>query len=190
MNDKIEELRWVRAFSPDLIPKYLIEQVRDRDYTVDNFYKYQNLNCLIEGKNGPTLNPFNHLYVLANDGNMVKGFLWFIVDPLSTDVIINTFSMDKEYWGNGSAVKKLSAHVKEILKKLKLKKVYWLTNYPKHAERNGFKRSKSILFEYNDSSEEEKKDVQMHKLLSGKTQERVSSKEEQSKTSSESMYSL
>jgi len=148
MKHDIEKLRWVRAFSPDLIPKYLIEQVRDKDYSVEDFYKFQSLNCMMQGKEGTTLNPFNHLYVLANEDNMVKGFLWFVIDPLSKDVIINTFSMDKEYWGNGEAVKILSSHVKEIQKKLKLKKVYWLTNYPKHSERHGFKRSRSVLMEY------------------------------------------
>lgn len=145
---EIDSLRWVRVFSPVHIPKYLVEQVRDRDYSVEDFYKYQEINCLISSKSGPTLNPFHHLYVMADEGNMVKGFLWFVVDPLSKDVIINTFSMDKEYWGNGKAVQRLSNHVKEIIKKLKLNKVYWLTNYPKHSERNGFKRSKSVLMEY------------------------------------------
>jgi len=45
-------------------------------------------------------------------------------------------------------VKRLSDHVKEIMKKLKVKKSYWLTNYPKHSERHGFKRSRSVLMEY------------------------------------------
>jgi N-acetylglutamate synthase-like GNAT family acetyltransferase len=148
MSENIDELRWVRVFSPIHIPKYLVEQIRDRDFTVDDFYKYQEINCLIDDKDGKKLNPFNHLYVLANEENFVKGFLWFIVDPLSKDVVINTFSMDKEYWGQGKAVKNLSEHVKEILKKLKLNKVYWMTNYPKHSERYGFKRSKSVLMEF------------------------------------------
>ena len=148
MSDNKEELRWVRVFSPIHIPKYLVEQVRDREFSVPDFYKYQELNCLVPGKEGPTLNPFNHLYVLVNEGNIVKGFLWFVVDPLTKDIVINTFSMDKEHWGGGKAVKMLSDHVKEILKKLKLKKVYWITNYPKHSERHGFKRSRSVLMEY------------------------------------------
>lgn len=148
MSDKIEELRWVRVFSPIHIPKYLVEQVRDRDYSVEDFYKYQEINCLVPGKEGPTLNPFNHLYVLADENNVVKGFLWFVIDPLSKDGIVNTFSMDKEYWGDGKAMKKASDHVKEIVKKLKLKKVYWITNYPKHSERHGFRRSRSVLMEY------------------------------------------
>jgi len=145
---KLDKLRWVRIFSPVHIPKYLVEQVRDRDYSVEEFFKYQELNCLIADNGGYTLNPFNHLYVLVDDQNIVKGFLWFVIDSLTKDMVINTFSMDKSYWGEGKAVKMLSEHVKEILKKLKLKKVYWITNYPKHSERHGFKRSKSVLMEF------------------------------------------
>tara|TARA_R110002126_G_scaffold77229_5_gene192676 strand:- start:2954 stop:3499 length:546 start_codon:yes stop_codon:yes gene_type:complete len=151
--DKIDELRWVRAFSPIYIPKYLVEQIRDRQYSVDDFYKYQEINCLVDSVKGPTLNPFHHLYVLVDEENVVKGFLWFVIDALSKNVIINTFSMDKQYWGKGLAVKRLSDHVKEIINKLKLKKVYWLTNYPKHSERHGFKRSKSVLMEYKEEED-------------------------------------
>lgn len=156
MNDKtdqIDELRWVRLFNGVHIPKYLVEQVRDRDYTVDDFFKYQEHNCMIQGKDGPTLNPFSHLYAMVSPDNMVKGFLWFVIDALSKDLIINTFSVDKEYWGKGKAVERLSDHIKEILKKLKINKAYWLTNYPKHSERHGFKRSKSVLMEYQEESD-------------------------------------
>jgi len=145
---ELDELRWVRLFSPIHIPRYLVEQVRDRDYEVEEFFKYQEINCLVNGKEGPTLNPFNHLYGLVDPDNIVKGFLWFVIDSLSKEMIINTFSMDKDYWGKGEAVKRLSDHVKEIMKKLKVKKTYWLTNYPKHSERHGFKRSRSVLMEY------------------------------------------
>lgn len=145
---ELDELRWVRLFSPVHIPRYLVEQVRDRDFSVDDFIKYQEINCLIHKKDGPTLNPFNHLYGLVDPQNIVKGFLWFIIDSLSKDAVINTFSVDSAYWGGGAAVRKLSDHVKEIMKKLKLKKVYWMTNYPNHSERHGFTRSHTVLMEF------------------------------------------
>ena len=153
----IDLLKWIRVFSPVHIPKYLVEQVRDREYDVNDFYKYHEANCLIQKKDGQILNPFNHLYVLADQENIVQGYLWFGIDPLSKDVLINTFSVDKAYWNQGKAVKKVSEHVKELLKKLKLKKVFWLTNYPKHSERYGFKRAKSVLMEYHDKPDEEQK---------------------------------
>ena len=152
--NKIDDLKWIRIFTPSHIPKYLVEQVRDRDFSVEDFYKYHEVNCTIPSKDGNVkLNPFSHLYVLANTENEVKGMLWFGVDPLSKDIIIQTFSMDKEYWNKGIAVKKLSDHIKEIRKKANLNKIYWVTNYPKHSERNGFTRSKNVLMEYNEENE-------------------------------------
>ena len=151
----IDELRWIRVFTPDHLPHYLIEQVRDRDYTVEDFYKYHQINCMTQTEEGIKLNPFSHLYVLADKENQVKGMLWFSVDPLSKDILIQTFSMDKEYWGKGQAVKKLAEHIKEIRKKAKLNKIYWVTNYPKHSMRHGFKPSKSILMECDPEKEEQ-----------------------------------
>ena len=150
---KIEELRWVRVFTPDHVPHYLVEQIRDRDYSVEEFFKYHQINCMIQSENGIKLNPFHHLYVLADKENQVKGMLWFNVDPLSKDMIIQTFSMDKEYWGKGQAVKKLSEHIKQIRVKANLNKIYWITNYPKHSMRYGFKQSKSVLMEYDPKKE-------------------------------------
>jgi len=145
---KIEELKWVRLLSPVHIPRYLIDQVRDKNYDTDDFIKYQELNCLVADNQGFKVNPFNHLYALVDNGNLVKGFLWFVIEPLTKDLLVNTFSMDKEYWFGGYAMKKASDHIKDLMKKMKIKKCFWSTNYPKHSERQGFKRSRSVLMEY------------------------------------------
>ena len=156
MKKNIEELRWIRVFTPDHIPHYLVEQVGHRDYSVEEFFKYHQINCMIQSEKGIVLNPFNHLYVLADKKNEVKGMLWFSVDPLSKDILIQTFSVDKEYWSKGQAVKKLAEHIKKIRIKGKLNKIYWITNYPKHSMKHGFKPSKSVLMEYD--PDKEKKD--------------------------------
>lgn len=153
MNENLDELKWIRIFTPIHIPKYLVEQVRDRDFSVEDFYKYQESSCLTKSNDEPRLNPLNHLYILVNDENLTKGFLWFVIDPLSKNVFVNTFSVDKEYWNKGFAVRKLSEFMKEFLIKSKLKKVYWITNYPKHSEHYDFKRSKSVLMEYMEKEE-------------------------------------
>ena len=156
MNKKIEELRWVRVFTGDHIARYLIEQVRDRDYSVDDFFRYQQINCMVQTEDGIKLNPFNHLYVLADKNNIVQGMLWMTIDPLAKDILVQVFSMNKDYWYKGEAVKLAADHVKKIRQKAKLNKIYWVTNYPKHSERYGFKRSSSILMEYNPNKEIEK----------------------------------
>ncbi len=153
----MDELRWIRVFTPSHIPTRLVEQVTNRDYSVEDFFKYQELTCLRQTPEGPTLNPLSHLYVLADDENMTQGFLWFTVDPLAKDLVVQTYSVDKDYWGGGKAVAKLADHIKEIRKKANLNKVYWVTDYPKHSMRYGFKRSDSVLMEYTEEDEEDGK---------------------------------
>jgi len=163
---KTDELRFVRAMSPDIVPHYLIEQVRDRSYSVEDFFKYQQINCMSQTVDGFKINPFNHLYVLANSENIVKGVLWMVVDPLAKDVVIQTYSIDKEYWNKGYAVKKIAEHVKDIVVKANLNKIFWVTTYPRHSERYGFKRSKNILMEYDPKKENiEKKPKKIKKEI-------------------------
>lgn len=156
--DNFEDLKWVRAFSPDIIPRYLIEQIKQRDYDINDFYKYHSLNCLVDNNDGNKLNPFNHLYVLINEEKIVKGFLWFIIDPLTKDIIINNYSIDNEYWNKGKAVKKLVDFMKKMLDKLNLTNIYWITKYPKQSQRYGFKPSKSVLMEYKEEKNGESTD--------------------------------
>jgi N-acetylglutamate synthase-like GNAT family acetyltransferase len=135
------------------VPKELIEQVRDRAYEVEDWYKYQELICLRQTPNGPQLNPLSMLYVIADEGNKVVGMLWAEVDALGKTLVIQTFSMDKRYWVRGKAVELLAKKGKEIAKECKLKVVKWLSNYPKHSERYGFKRSKTIVMEWRDEDD-------------------------------------
>lgn len=146
--NKIDELKWVRILMPDLIPRYLVEQVKKRDYTVDEFYDYQRLICLRETDQGPVPNPLSHLWALVDKENMVKGFLWFTIDSFCKCLVLQTYAVDKEYWTKGESIKKLSDHLKDIQSKANLKKIYWITDYPKHSQKHGFKISKSVLMEY------------------------------------------
>lgn len=152
----MKDLRWIRVFTPSHIPTYLVEQVKHRDYSVEDFYKYHESLCLWKTEDGPTLNPFSHLYVMGNKENLTKGFLWFSIDPLTRDLIIQTYSVDKEYWKEGGAVEKLCEFIKEIHRKGDLNKIYWITTYPKHSMRHGFKPSKAVLMEYSEEKEDSK----------------------------------
>lgn len=157
MSDKsIDDLRWIRSLNPSFIPKYLVEQVRDRDYTVEDFFKYQEAICV--RNDGQTVNPLSHLYVLADKNNIIKGFMWFTIDALSKDLCIQTYSVDKEYWFQGKAMIKAADLVKKVRKEAGLNKIYWITNYVKHSERYGFKKSDSVLMEYTEEDEKTTKD--------------------------------
>lgn len=153
MQDTLEkssktELSWVRIFDPIHIPKKYIEQIKDRSFSVDKFIAMQKDACIenIDGK--MVLNPFNLLYVLADEDKVVKGFCWMVVDALSNALVINSFSLDNEYWNKGKAVRLLEEKAKEIQEGAKLDRIFWITRCPKHSERHGFKRSKHVLMEY------------------------------------------
>lgn len=144
----MEELTWVRIIDPVHIPDKYIEQIKDRDFPVEKFKKYQQMAC-VEIKEGQlVINPYNLLFVLVEKEKQVKGFAWFVVDALCNALVINSFSMDNEYWGNGKCIKLLEDKAREIKDGAKLDKVYWITRCPKHSEKFGFKRSKHILMEY------------------------------------------
>ena len=98
-----DALRFVRIFTPVHIPKELIEQVRDREYAVDDWYAWQDAICLRQTPEGPQLNPLSYLYVIADEKNKVVGMMWCEVDPLSRVLVLQTFSMDKKYWNRGRA---------------------------------------------------------------------------------------
>lgn len=148
-----EGLRWVRVMTPMFIPKPLVRQVRDREFETDDFYKYLDAMCTIKGPEGLSFNPYCHLYVLVDEKQFVKGFLWFDVDPLSKDIVVNTYSVHPSLWCKGAAIKMATDLLQSFMKGAKLKKVIWFTNYPWHYERYGFKRSKSVLMEYEDGEE-------------------------------------
>lgn len=152
----INDLRWVRIFTASHIPRYLIEQIAKRDYKVDDLYTYLEANLLIPTQNGPTLNPIFHVWALVDKENLVRGFLWFTVDPLSKDICIQIYSVDPNYWGCKDAVHKLSEHVKAIRNKASLKKIYWITPFPKHSQKYGYKPSSSVLMEYDEDKEKTK----------------------------------
>lgn len=143
-----EDLEFVRIFTPHHIPRYLVEQIKHRDYEVDEFYVYLDAIGLRQTKEGPALNPFCHMYVLIDSNKIAQGFLWMTIDPLTKDLIIHNFSIDPKYWCKGKAIEKLTGFLKTLLNKIHIKKVYWTTNCPKACERYGFKASKFTLMEY------------------------------------------
>lgn len=151
-----DKLRFVRVFTPVHVPKYLIEQIKDRDYDVDDWYEYLEIISLREGKNGPELNPLSMLYVIVDESNKVVGMLWCDVEVLSKSLVVQIFSIDKDYWHKGKAAKLAADKVKEIAKECKFNRVLWITSYPKFYEYYGFRKSKTVLMEAEMNKEGEK----------------------------------
>lgn len=146
----LNDLVFMRIFDPIHIPSYLVEQLKDRLYEVDKFYAYQRIACTFHPpEGGMKLNPTNLLYSLVNEKlKQVKGFLWMVVDILSDSLVIQNFSIDKEYWHKGDSIALLEEKAKKVRQDLSLKRIVWVTKHPKFCEARGFKRSKDTVMIY------------------------------------------
>ena len=145
---KFSDLKFVRLTQPEqfsLVPRYLFEQVKRKDWDVEDLYKYG--PAFLEGI-------FNFFYVLAEKEQIqkgyapVKGVLWATIDPVTKTMCVNIFSIDKEYQKpQGQAMAGAIAHLRKGKDELRSNgsmnlrdKFLWSTARPKAFERIGAKR--------------------------------------------------
>ncbi len=150
-NSEHSELRCLRIFDPTHIPREYIEQIKEREYEVDRFYEFQKAICMKQEDDKVSLNPYNLLFAIVDTNNRVKGVLWMVIDVLGNSLVINTFSIDKAFWGSGEAIQLVRDKALEIKEGAELERIYWITRCPKHSEKYGFKRSKNVLMEYKEN---------------------------------------
>lgn len=136
----VDDLEFVRLKLPGLIPTELIEGVKGRTFTPDQFLAYQE---------GQVDNPGNFLYVLIDPERKIQGYLWAELNILDGTLFVNTFSISKEYWGKGEGIKKAIEFLAILKEKTKAPRVLWVTTNEKFFAKHGFKRSKNCLMEYN-----------------------------------------
>lgn len=135
----LSKLEFVRLKIPRLIPKDLIESVKGRTFTPEEFYDYQELQID---------NPHNFLYALIDPSKKIHGFLWAETNILDGTLFVNTFSIDKQFWGKGKGIEKAVDFLHGLEAKIKAPRVYWMTCNRKFFEKHGFKSSKITLMEY------------------------------------------
>ena len=124
---------------PSLLPFHLIDSVKGKTFTPAQFYKYQEQQID---------NPFNFLYALIDKEKKIHGYLWAESNLLDGSLFVNTFSIDKKYWGKGAGIGKAVAFIAILKEKIKAPRVFWCTTNEKFFIKHGFKRSKIILMEY------------------------------------------
>ena len=135
----LTELHFVRLKIPRLIPVELIEAVKGRTFTPEQFYVYQEMQID---------NPGNFLYALIDIDKKIQGYLWAELNILDGTLFVNTFSISKKYWGKGEAMKSAISFVDDLRKELKAPRVLWVSTNDKFFCKHGFKRSKNCLMEY------------------------------------------
>lgn len=139
---ELDELEFLSLKVPSLIPIELIELVKGKTFTADQFYTYQAIQIKNE-------NPGNLLYALIDKKKIIHGFLWCEINALDGSLFVNTFSISKKFWHKGKVIPKVIEFLKDLKKKVKAPKVLWCTTNEKFFLKQGFKRSKIMLMEYN-----------------------------------------
>jgi hypothetical protein len=140
LKNGISNLEFVRLKIPRLIPTALIEAVKGRTFTPEQFYSYQERNID---------SPNNYLYALIDSEKKIQGILWVEVNTLDNSLFVTMFSIAKIYWGKGAGIQKVIEFVDKLKDKMKAQKVFWITVNEKFYAKHGFKRSKQCLMEYN-----------------------------------------
>ncbi len=137
---EISALQFVKLKLPRLIPLELIEAVKGRTFTPEQFYGYQERQCD---------NPFNFLYALIDEGKKIHGYFWAEMNSLDQSLFVNTFSISREYWGKGKAIPMVIEFLAKLKDKVKPSRIFWVTTNERFFLKHGFKRSKNCLMEYN-----------------------------------------
>ena len=140
----IESLSFVKLKLPRLIPIELIEAVKGRSFTPEQFYSYQEMQID---------NPYNYLYALIDEKKKIHGYLWAESNLMDGSLFVNTFSITKDYWSKGQAIPKVIEFLKMLKEKTQATKVYWITTNEKFFLKHGFKKSRNVLMEYNSTKE-------------------------------------
>lgn len=142
-------MKFVRLTEPEqfaLIPLYLFEQVKDRDFSVDRIKQF-----------GPILlaSPLTFLYILAEKEQLengyapAKGVLWLTINPFEETFYIELLSVDKECQSNnGSLLQGAVEFIKMLPEYNQLNpKIIAVTKHPKALEKAGWVKSKNIRIE-------------------------------------------
>jgi len=132
-------MKWIKLYEPSLIPPVYVERVKGRDYSVQEFYEFQEMN---------RHNPCNMLFGYVNYENEIKGYLWANINALDSTMFINTLSVDKEFWGNGHVIDEAIEFLAKVQGKVEARKVLWCSTNKRFFLNKGFKTSKIWLMEY------------------------------------------
>jgi hypothetical protein len=146
----MKNLRFVRLRVPSLIPSHLIEAVKGNLFTPQQFCEYQ------EKQIG---NPYNLLYALISEDHKIQGFLWAEINAMDKALFINTYSVNKEYWGKGAAIPLAVKFLHQVKEKFDCPRVFWFTTNEKFFSKHGFKKSKNVLMEYSESDKSVEKEA-------------------------------
>lgn len=135
-----EALRPIPVDDLEIIPLPLLQQVKGQVWTVEDLLKFW-----------PMLrnSPGNLLYALADRNHQVQGVVWCSYLPMSRTLMVNIVSVSKEYQSPDHDVlyNVVTELVKEVARRLKAERIWFVTNRPRAYERLGYRRAGHVLME-------------------------------------------
>lgn len=145
---KFSDLKFVRTYDFRHIPRYLCDQTKELDKeTVDRLYRF-----------GGTMfrSPVTLLYVLLDEVHVIKGVLWAEVSIIDAAIYVYLLSVDKEYQSNGQLIREAADFLLNLETGPEIKKeIRFQTIHPDAYEKAGVKRSKRILMEITDGTNDQ-----------------------------------
>ncbi len=121
-----------------LIPRYLLEQVKDRRWAVDEWYELQKQLIGVES---------NIVLSLIDKEHQIVGFIWLTVEAFDKYIHINTISVDPKYQRKSKLINFVSKYIREIARALNIDTVIWTARRTKALEKYGFQESEYKLME-------------------------------------------
>lgn len=138
-------MKFVRIFSGDLIPKQLVEDNKDRNYSVEDFYNM--LTTLLVDQNGAANNT-DQIYVIVDDiENIIIGYIWYTVNPLEKEIYLNTISVSKNRRQSGVVLDWVFKELRKRFKEDGFLVARTCSTRQEWHKRNGFVPSKNVLLE-------------------------------------------
>lgn len=119
-----------------LVPKYLLEQVKDVNWTPEEIYGMW-----------PSLvdDPTNLLFVVVDGEHQIKGVIWANVSLIGRFLFVNVVSLDRSLQGKGIFKNLIMPYLRELRDKLKLNQLLGISSRPKALEKCGCKVVKQVL---------------------------------------------
>lgn len=131
-------LKFVKVTDINVIPRYLFEQVKPREFDIDRLYQW-----------APVLfkNPLNLLGAFIDKEESVKGVMWSSYNPINNKLMVHVLSVDRGYQNKG-ILREVLGILKKLQRSTQAEAVIGLTSRPRAMERQmGCGRSNFVLME-------------------------------------------
>src|SRR6056297_877151 len=105
---------------PRLVPRHLLEQIKDRMFDIDDWYKVM-YSPRLEGDSS------NIFLGIVDEDMKIHGATWLSLDALHKAIFINFLSLDKSLQGNGKVFDVVIPYIAEIAEGLGLERALWMS---------------------------------------------------------------